>query len=129
MLAIDVIGLLLTTSIVGVRYPHYVLLASFIHELGRIVIALFLHSHIDSVMAAGAFGTTIVSNTKVGTSGLLIIFSGPLANYIVSSTVGGVEYERTANLFNPFAKLKYPFAIINLRLAIISFLVNMHELF
>ena len=123
MLGIDLIGLLATICLVGVRYPHYVLLATCIHELGSIFVAVFLHGQIDYIVAAGAFGTMAVSNYNSSIIGILILFSGSLANYIISSILGGIGFESTANLINPWARLKFPFAVINFRLCIISCLV------
>jgi uncharacterized membrane protein (DUF106 family) len=129
MLTVDFIGLIFTIIITGLRYPQYVILGTVIHEFGRIIMVLFLHGNIDSVIAAGIFSATAANNLKSSSMNLLIIFSGPLANYIVSSTTSGIEFEKTAHLFNPFAKLQHPFAVINLRLAIISLLINIKELF
>lgn len=129
MLMIDIIGLLVTILLIGFRYPHYVIFAAAIHEFSRIIMVLFLHGTIDSVVAAGIFGSTVVHNFKESSLNWLVIFSGPLANYIVSSTAGGIEFESTAHLINPLKKLTYPFAVVNLRFAIISLLVNLKELF
>jgi hypothetical protein len=129
MLTVDFIGLLFTVVIIGFRYPQYVVLATAVHELGRIIMILFLHGNIDSVIAAGIFGATTANNLKGSSMNLLIIFSGPIANYIVSSTTSGIEFEKTAHLFNPLAKLQHPFAVVNLRLAILSLLINIKELF
>ncbi len=129
MIAIDIIGLFITVFLIGLRYPHYVLLAASIQELGKILMAIFLHGHIDTIIAAGAFGNTVVSNSNSnGIIDALIVFSGSLTNYIVSSTAGGVEFEKTGNLIASTACLKSPFAVINLRLAILSFLVNACQL-
>ena len=127
MLAIDFIGLAVTVCLVGLRYPHYVVVAALIHDFGRVIMTLFFHGEIESLVAAGAFSTTTVSNLGSDLKLALVIFSGPLANYIVSATVGGVEFERTAALVSPFAVLTHPFAVINLRLAIISCLVNIWQ--
>lgn len=124
MLAVDIIGLIFTICLTGPRYPHYVLCAAVIHDLGRVLMALFLHGQIESVVAAGAFGTTVAGNIKAGMPALLLVFSGSLANYIVSATTGGVEEERSAKLLNPAASVRHPFAVVNLRLALLSFLVN-----
>lgn len=123
MLGIDLIGLVATIFLVGLRYPHYVLFAACIHEFGRIFIAVFLHTHIDYIIAAGAFGTMAVSDYSSGAIGIVLIFSGPLANYIVCSIVGGIVFEPTKNLFNPLVNLKSPFAVINFRFCIISCLI------
>ncbi|MBP2649793.1 MAG: hypothetical protein H6Q74_618 [Firmicutes bacterium] len=124
MLSIDVIGLVFTMVLVGARYPHYVLVAALIHDLGRIMMVLFLHGNVETVVAAGAFGTAVASNIKSNWQALLITFSGPLANYIVSATVGGTEYEKTARLLNPLVSVSHPFAVVNLRLAVVSILVS-----
>jgi len=129
MLAIDIIGLVMTVCLIGIRYPHFVLGAAIIHDMGRVVMALFLHGNIESIVAAGAFGSTDVSNLNSVLKNAVIILSGPLANYMVSATVGGIERERTINLFNPCATLQSSFAVINLRLAILSFLVNLWHFF
>jgi len=123
MLGIDLIGLLATIFLVGLRYPHYVLFAACIHEFGRIFVAVFLHTHIDYIIAAGAFGTMAVSNYNLGAIGMVLIFSGSLANYIACSIVGGIAFEPTKNLLNPLVNLKSPFAVINFRLCILSCLV------
>ena len=123
MLGIDLIGLLATIFLIGLRYPHYVLIAACVHECGRIFVAIFLHTHIDYIVAAGAFGTMAVSNYNSGALGILLIFSGSLANYIVCSVVGGIAFEPTKSLFNPLVILKSPFAVINFRLCIISSLI------
>ena len=129
MVAIDLIGLVGTIFLVGLRYPHYVLVAASVHEFGRIFISLFSHSHIDYIVAAGAFGTLAVSNYTSGAINMLLIFSGSLANYIVCSIAGGIAYEPTAHLLNPLSNLKYPFAVINFRLSIIACLIQIWKNF
>ena len=129
MLGIDLIGLLATIFLVGLRYPHYVLIATCVHEIGIIVVAVLLHSHIDYIVAAGAFGTMSVSHYNPGSIGNLLIFSGPLANYIACSIVGGISFEPTKNLFNPLVKLKSPLAVINFRLCFVSCLVLIWKYF
>lgn len=129
MVGIDLIGLLATIFLVGLRYPHYVLAAICIHEFGRIFVVIFLHAHIDYIIAAGVFGTMAVSHYDSGAIGMLLIFSGSLANYIVSSIVGGIAFEPTANLLNPLVNLKSPFAVVNFRLCIISCLIQVWKNF
>lgn len=119
MLGIDLIGLLATICLIGVRYPHYVILATCIHEFACIIVAVFLHVQIDSIVAAGAFGTLTVSNM-----GFLILYSGSLVNYMISSIWGGIAFEPTTNLINPWAYLKSPFAVVNFRLCILSCVVQ-----
>ena len=123
MLGIDLIGLLATIFFVGLRYPHYVLLAACVHEFGRIFVAIFLHTHIDYILAAGAFGTMVVSNYNSSAIGIVLIFSGSFANYIVCSIFGGIAFEPTKTLLNPLVYLKSPFAVINFRLCILSCLI------
>lgn len=119
MLGIDFIGLLATICLIGVRYPHYVILATCIHEIGCIIVAVFLHVKIDYIVAAGAFGTLTVSDM-----GILILYSGSIVNYMTSSIWGGIAFEPTANLINPVAYLKAPFAVVNFRLCILSCIVQ-----
>ncbi len=129
MLGIDLIGLLATVLLVGIRYPHYVLLATSIHECGCILVAVFLHGQIDYILAAGAFGTVTMSNYSSGIIGILILFSGSVANYVMSSIFGGIGFEPTTNLLNPLACLKAPFAVVNFRLCILSTLIQVWKNF
>lgn len=129
MLTIDFIGLLFTIFLAGVRYPVHVLGAAAIHELGRVAMALFLHGHIDSVLAAGAFGATVASNLKSGGPAMLIAFSGPLTSLIISAGTGGVTREKPAGIINPMAAAHYPFAVVNLRLACLSALYTIWNFF
>ncbi|CUH94061.1 putative membrane protein [Propionispora sp. 2/2-37] len=125
MIVVDFIGLVFTLCLVGLRYPHYALVAMFIHETGRILMAVFLHQKIDLVVAAGAFGKTVVGETAGSVVMACIALGGPLANYIISVVAGGIEYEKTTNLLNPAARLKCPVSVINLRLAVISFFLSL----
>ncbi len=125
MVKVDFIGLLLTVFFVGLRYPHYVIIAASIHEIGRLLMAVFLASHVESIVAAGAFGRMIVNDNQTGIINALLIYSGSLANYIISSMIGGIAFEPTTKLINPLAQLKSPFAVINFRLCILSFFIQM----
>lgn len=128
MLTIDYIGLLITIGLIGLRYPHHVLGAAAIHDLGRILMALFLQGRIETIIAAGAFGAAAVSGVKAGVPPVVVAFGGPLANYLVSANLGGAAGEKNAHLLHPGAALKRPFAVINLRLALLSSLVTIWQL-
>lgn len=125
MLSIDIIGLIFTVALIGVRYPVHALAAALCHDLGRILMILFLHGRIEAVIAAGAFGTAAASDIPGGVQTLLVVFSGPLANYILSAGAGGVELEKPGRLLQSAAALKHPFAVVNLRLALLSVVVNL----
>jgi len=125
MLMVDIVGIIVTVCLVGLRYPLYVLCAMVINDLGRVLTTLFLHGKIQSIIAAGAFGSTTSAGIHSGAMTVFVIFSGAIANYIVSATAGGVAYEKTANILNPLSPVKHPFAIVNLRLALLTFLINM----
>ena len=129
MLMIDLVGIIFTICLVGLRYPHYVLCAVVIHDLGRVLMTLFLHGHLETIVAAGAFGATVVTGVKSGVPALLILFGGAIANYAASATAGGIEYERTRHILNPLARIKHPFAVINLRLAMVSLVVTLWQIF
>lgn len=128
MVAIDFIGLMMTMCLAGLRYPHYVLAAAAIHDLGRVMMVFFLKGHIELVIAAGVFGTANVTGLSSSFKAALVILGGPFACYLVSAIAGGVEREKTARLLNPTAILQSPFAVITLRVAILSFLVNIWQL-
>ncbi|WP_378955543.1 hypothetical protein [Pelosinus sp. sgz500959] len=129
MLTIDLIGLLITIFMIGLRYPHYVLLATCIHELGRIFATIAIHGQLDSIVTAGVFGTMVINHYDSSLVGTLLLFSGSLANYIVSSITGGIVFDSTKCLLNPLANLKQPFSVINFRLCILSFLVQTWKIF
>jgi hypothetical protein len=129
MVVIDLIGLVATIALIGIRYPHYVLLAACLHELGEILITVFLHGQIDTIVAAGAFGTIVVSNYNATILGVLIVFSGSLTNYIASSLAGGIAFEPTSHLLNPISSLKAPFAVVNFRLCILAGFISIWKIF
>ncbi|HMM21305.1 MAG TPA: hypothetical protein PKA10_11235 [Selenomonadales bacterium] len=130
MLTVDFIGLLFTVFLAGVRYPVHVIAAAAIHEAGRVAMALFLHGHIDSVLAAGAFGSTVASNIKAGGGpALLLALSGPLTSLIISAGTGGIAREKATDLLNPLAPAHCPFAVVNLRLACLSALYTIWNFF
>ena len=129
MITVDFIGILITSCMVGIRYPGYLLLAVFVHEAGRIILAVFCQGQIDSIVVAGVFSATSVSHLSSGLKALLVSLGGPLANYVVSSAVGGVEWEKTSHLVNPFSALRHPLAVINLRFAAVSFFISIVRYF
>jgi hypothetical protein len=130
MLAFDIIGLIFTVMLVGPRYGHYVLSAVVIGEIGRILTTLYMNAQIDTVVTGGIFGGTTFHGIQGGMPMVLIYFSGAVFNYFVGTAFGGMEREKFANLFNPFAVVRNPFAVVNIRLAIWSGLYSgWHYLF
>lgn len=128
MLNIDILGLFFTICLVGARYPHYVFGSALIHDTGRIVMTLLLNGQIDTVVTAGAFSSISVANLDA-VKGAVIAFSGPFINYTASAMLGGAELEKTTKILNPFSSLHYPLAVINLRLAFVSFIVTLWQLY
>lgn len=124
MITIDFIGILITACLVGTRYPGCLLLAIIAHETGRVLLTVFFQGHIDSIVVSGVFSATSISQLPSGFTLFLVTLGGPLANYVVSSTVGGVEWEKTSNLVNPFSVLRHPLAVINFRFAAVSLLIS-----
>jgi hypothetical protein len=78
-------------------------------------------------VAAGVFGSTSAAGLKSGTQILMVALSGALANYVVSSVSGGAAYEKTANILNPLAPARNPFAVINLRMAVLAVVVSLWQ--
>ncbi|BBB92949.1 MAG TPA: hypothetical protein PKA28_02060 [Methylomusa anaerophila] len=124
MLTVDFIGLLLTVGLIGPRYPHCVLFAATINLISQIAVALFLQGDIHSIVAAGAFGGMEVSHVT-GFKNAVLAISPLLANYIAGKAAGGMEFESTSNIINPFAMLKHPIAVINIRFCIASSLFTL----
>ncbi|SFL80893.1 hypothetical protein [Pelosinus propionicus] len=129
MLIVDFIGIVATTVLIGIRYPHHVLLAISLHELGEIVMAVVFNGQIDTIIAAGAFSTMAVSNYNSSLIGTLLLFSGSLANFIASSLAGGIAFEPTSRLLNPLSALKHPFAVVNFRLCVLAGLISLWKIF
>lgn len=124
MLAIDLIGVLLTIAVVGIRYPHYVVVAGLINELGILLMAFITNGNIKFILAAGAFSMTTVAQDDWHYN-VLLLLSGPLANYIFCAVVGDIHQETASNLINPGVRLDNPFAVVNLRFAVLSILSNL----
>jgi hypothetical protein len=120
MLAFDIIGLIFTVLLVGPRYGLYVLSAVVIGEIGQILMTLYMNAQIDAVVTGGIFGGATFHGIQGGVPVLLIYFSGAIFNYFVGTAFGGIELEKFNNIVNPFANVKKPFAVVNIRLAIWS---------
>ncbi|QDR80771.1 hypothetical protein [Sporomusa termitida] len=128
MLAIDMIGLVISIIIVGVRYPHYALAAAVINTTGQILMAVLLAANIEKIVTAGAFSSASMTNLSELQS-LLFACSGPLANFLVSKAAGGIQFVSNAQLIKPTAVLKQPLAVTNLRFAVISLVLSLISLF
>ena len=115
--------MIVTICLVGIRYPHYVLIACLINQFGQVVAALFMHLHIEGLLASGVFTYTQVTGTTASLV-LLLALSGVFLNYAAGAAVTGFEFEPTAHLIRPFAKLRSPFAVINLRFAVVMLCVQ-----
>lgn len=129
MVTIDLVGLAATILVVGLRYPHYVLLATFIHDLSQIFALILAHGQFNYMVTAGAFGTMAFNYNELGIIGFLLLFSGSLANYMMSSMTGGIVFEPTKCLVNPLASLRAPFSVINFRLCLVTSLVQVWKIF
>lgn len=124
MLTLDVIGLIISVFLVGLRYAHYACIAVVIGELGSIMMSLFVNARVDTVVAAGVFSRMNVQGVNAGLPLFIIYFGGPLVNYFVGMAFGGLAKGQFAKIVNPFAKVRHPFAVTNLRLATLSMLYN-----
>lgn len=124
MLALDIIGLIMTILLVGLRYTHYVLGAVLIGEAGRIFASLYVNAQLDTLVAGGIFSRVDIQGVNAKLSLLFIYFGGSLVNYFVGMAFGGLEKEKFAYLLNPFASVRHPFAVMNIRLAILSAAYN-----
>lgn len=129
MITVDFISLVITNCLVGIRYPGLVLLALLIHEAGKIIAVLFLENQVQGLVVAGVFSTTTLAPMSSDIPPILIALGGPAANYLASSLVGGVEWEKTKALYNPLAILEHPLAVVNFRFAIISLAICLVRLY
>lgn len=128
MLSIDIVGLVISVCLVGIRYPHYALAAAVINAMGQIVMVIFLAGNVEKIVTAGAFSSAAVTNLG-GLKTMLFAISGPLANFISSKFAGGIEFVSTNHIVNPTVMLKHPLAVINLRFAVISLVLSIFQLF
>ncbi|HWR54949.1 MAG TPA: hypothetical protein VN462_00455 [Negativicutes bacterium] len=124
MLTLDVIGLIISVFLIGLRYAHYACIAVVIGALGSIMMSLFVNAQVDTVVAAGVFSRMNIQGVNAGLPLFMIYFGGPLVNYFIGMACGGPEKGKLARIVNPFAKVRYPFAVTNIRLAILSMLYN-----
>ncbi|MDF2572197.1 MAG: hypothetical protein K0R55_3801 [Sporomusa sp.] len=128
MVAVDVVGLIISIVLVGIRYPHYALVAALANAVGQVLMVVFLLGNIEKIVTAGAFSSADITNLSQFKA-LLFAASGPFTNFIISKIAGGIEFVSTAHLVNPAAMLKYPLAVINLRFAVISSLLSICQFF
>ena len=128
MLSIDIVGLVISVCLVGIRYPHYAFAAAVINAIGQIIMVIFLTGNVEKIVTAGAFSSAAVTNLG-GLKTMLFTISGPLANFIISKFAGGIEFVSTNHIVNPTAMLKHPLAVINLRFAVISLVLSLFQLF
>ena len=128
MLAVDIVGLIISIGLVSIRYPHYALAAALANAMGQIVMAIFLAGNIEKIVTAGAFSSAAITNLS-GFKIALFTISGPLTNFIISKLAGGIEFVSTAKIANPAAVLKHPLAVINLRFAVVSLVLSVCQFF
>ena len=128
MISIDVIGLIISIVLVSIRYPHHALAAAVANALGQVTIAAFFAGDIEKIVTAGAFSSVAITNLSQFKS-VIFVISGPLTNFIISRIAGGIEFVSTAHLLNPAVVLKHPFAVINLRFAVISLILSIFQFF
>ncbi|MDF2570743.1 hypothetical protein [Sporomusa sp.] len=128
MMAVDIVGLIISIIVIGIRYPHFALAAALANTAGQVLMAIFLAGNIEKIVTAGAFSSASVTNLSELKS-LLFAFSGPLTNFIISKAAGGIEFVSTAHLVNPAAVVKHPFAVTNLRFAVISLILSICQFF
>ncbi|HWR09250.1 MAG TPA: hypothetical protein VN379_20515 [Sporomusa sp.] len=102
--------------------------AALANTAGQVLMAIFLAGNIEKIVTAGAFSSASVTNLSELKS-LLFAFSGPLTNFIISKAAGGIEFVSTAHLVNPAAVVKHPFAVTNLRFAVISLILSICQFF
>ena len=125
MIFLDVLGFITSICLAGIRYPQLVILAGCINTAGILLTGAVFHEQINYVIAAGAFSVGVFSKENTGFLNHLLSFSGVFANYIIMSIGHGIEKESTLHLLNPVAQLHAPLSVINMRVAIISFVFNL----
>lgn len=129
MIAVDIIGLFFTVLVTGIRYPHYVFFAILIHHVTQVLTVLIFKGNLSGVIAAGAFSSVVVSGLSDPYVKAIVYLSGGLAVYAASCAIGGVEFEPTSVLINPWAKLRFPCAVVFLRVAMISLVFAISSIF
>lgn len=129
MITVDFIGLILSIALVGLRYPLSALGAAIVYAAGQVIMAVFLHGNIESIVAAGLFGSAVVSNISGLGQTLAVLFSGSLANWLVWASTGKFSSEGFERLINPAAASLQPIAVTNFRFALLSTLISVWKLF
>lgn len=125
---VDLIGIFISICLLGIRYPHYVILAALVNFFGFCFGAFLLPEGLDSIITSGVFSVAEAPNIKFAEKAVLIL-SPPFCNYIASKMLDWTEVKRIKTFLNPLAILNNPFSVINLRFAAVSFLYNFSLLF
>lgn len=127
MLAVDMIGIIATVFLIGLRYPLQACAAVFVHEFGKFFLLLSVCGQVSALTAGGIFAVTPAN--MHGWEEAVYAWGGSLANYSVACLAGGIAYEKTGDLLKPWTKLRCPTGTIQLRLALFSLLYAGVEFF
>lgn len=133
MLQIDIIGLIITIFFLGPQNILYIVLAIIVHELGRILSLLLLMPQLELMVTGGVLNIMIFKVPEPFIFSLLTILAGPFFCFLMGLICKGMNFRNFGfrqlnNLLNPFIKLKKPWAIINLRLALFSAIISLARL-
>ncbi|MGI6142314.1 MAG: hypothetical protein ACOYEK_00390 [bacterium] len=124
MIALDLIGLVLSWLFLGPRYPGYIILLSIFQETSRFLLALALKTGVLNLTIGGIFGVTTIHQDMGSFPFLLILYSGPFCCYLLSRYRGCMQREEGAILFHPLAVLANPVGVLAWRFSLFSALVS-----
>ncbi|MDL2281107.1 hypothetical protein LJC10_04540 [Selenomonadales bacterium OttesenSCG-928-I06] len=122
---IDLVILIITICLLGIRYPHYVLIAAFINLFGYLLAAIIFSTKVNLIVFGGIFNSFSFSNLSfIETAGLFL--SGPFLNFLIASVLNDKPEKTQQSLafVIPYATLRNPLKTINMRFAFVTFLYN-----
>lgn len=124
---VDLVGLLVSICLLGIRYPHYVILAALINFFGFCLGAFLLPDGLETIIVSGIFST---AEKETAFTTKTVLFAVALfANYAAARLSGLPALKNAASFCSPFAVLDNPFSVINLRFAAAFLLYNLILLF
>lgn len=129
MILLDLLGLIISSFVLGPGYIIYVFFLSVLQETVRLMVALVVDAEIERVFISGIFGFTTFQGASAGDiRGMLIVLAGPLILLLVYKMTGGLGRNPKGAFFNPLMKVKKPLAMVSLRFALLSLLSSFWEI-
>lgn len=129
MILLDLLGLVISSFILGPGYIIYVFFLSVLQEAARLAVALAVDAQIEKVFISGIFGSTTFQGVSTqDLRGMAIVLAGPLILLLVYRIAGGLGRNPRGAFLNPLMRVKKPLAMVSLRFGLLSLLISFWEI-